>query len=186
VKTAVHSAEQTQPVATAPGADASSRFQSSEQPLAVRGQVQGVQVIPLVRIPDERGTIMHMLRKTDGHFIAFGEIYFSTIYPGAIKGWHKHREMTLNYAVPFGRVKLVIYDDRAESATRGMIQEVFLGPDNYSLVQIPPGLWNGFKGMSRPTALLANCCTHVHDPSLSVRISPFDSSIPYDWGIQHA
>lgn len=152
---------------------------------AQRSAIEGVRVIPLMRIPDERGTIMHMLRRTDGHFLGFGEVYFSTVYHGVIKGWHKHREMTLNYAVPHGRIKLVIYDDRSLSPTRGMFQEIFLGPDNYSLVQIPPGLWNGFKGMSRPIALVANCCTHVHDPSLSVRLDPFDSSIPYQWEVRH-
>jgi dTDP-4-dehydrorhamnose 3,5-epimerase len=65
--------------------------------------IEGVQVIPLRRIPDERGTVMHMLRSTDPHFTQFGEIYFSTVYPGVIKGWHRHREMTLNYACVSGR-----------------------------------------------------------------------------------
>ena len=58
----------------------------------------GVQVVPLRRIPDERGTILHMLRRSDPHFIEFGEIYFTTIYRGVVKGWHRHRDMTLNYA----------------------------------------------------------------------------------------
>jgi dTDP-4-dehydrorhamnose 3,5-epimerase len=166
---------------------AASRFVSREAGAAApRGEIDGVRVVPLKRIPDERGTILHMLRRSDGHFLGFGEVYFSTIYAGVIKGWHKHRELTLNYAVPVGRVKLVIYDDRAHSATYGLIQEVFLGPDNYSLVQIPPGLWNGLKGMSRPLALLANCCTHVHDPSLTTRLAPFDPSIPYNWEVRHA
>ena len=63
-------------------------------------RIDGVLVTPLARIADERGTILHMLRADDPHFIGFGEIYFSTVHPGAIKGWHIHREMTLNYAVP--------------------------------------------------------------------------------------
>ena len=52
--------------------------------------IDGVQVLPLRRIADERGTIFHMMRKTDAHFQEFGEIYFSSVYEGAIKGWHKH------------------------------------------------------------------------------------------------
>ncbi len=44
--------------------------------------IQGVEVVPLRRIPDERGTIFHMLRATDPHFQKFGEIYFSTVYKG--------------------------------------------------------------------------------------------------------
>ncbi|MCU0496685.1 MAG: dTDP-4-dehydrorhamnose 3,5-epimerase family protein [Anaerolineae bacterium] len=147
--------------------------------------IQGVQIIPLKRIPDERGTIMHMIRNTDPHFQQFGEIYFSTIYPKIIKGWHLHREMTLNYACIFGRIKLVIYDDREISPTKGELMEIFLGPDNYALVIIPPDIWNGFKGMSDPYAIVANCCTHPHDPTRSSRLDPFDNPIPYNWDVRN-
>jgi dTDP-4-dehydrorhamnose 3,5-epimerase len=146
--------------------------------------IDGVLVVPLKRIPDERGTVMHMLKATDPHFTGFGEIYFSTIYPGVVKGWHKHAEMTLNYACVHGRIKLVLFDDRDGSPTRGEVMEVFLGPDNHSLVQIPPGIWNGFKGMGRETAIVANCCSHPHDPTRSIRLDPFDNDIPYDWAIR--
>ena len=112
-----------------------------------RMTIEGVQVIPLRRIPDERGTIFHMLRADDPHFTEFGEIYFASVYEGVVKAWHLHRLMTLNYACVHGRVKVVCYDDRAESPTRGNLMEVFLGPDNYSLIVIPPGIWNGHKGM---------------------------------------
>ena len=95
--------------------------------------IDGVQVVPLQRIPDERGTVMHMLKRTDPHFIEFGEIYFSTVYRGIIKGWHLHEEMTLNYACVQGRIKLVVFDDREGSPTRGGLDEIFLGPDSYSL-----------------------------------------------------
>ncbi|MBI4165286.1 MAG: dTDP-4-dehydrorhamnose 3,5-epimerase family protein [Acidobacteria bacterium] len=147
--------------------------------------IDGVQVIPLRRIPDERGTVLHMLKSTEPHFQQFGEIYFSTIYPGVVKGWHKHREMTLNYACIEGRIKLVLYDDREGSATKGKLMEIFLGSDNYSLVIIPPNVWNGFKGMSAPHAMVANCCTHPHDPSRSMRMDPFDNTIPYSWDVKH-
>jgi dTDP-4-dehydrorhamnose 3,5-epimerase len=147
--------------------------------------IQGVKIIPLRRIPDERGTILHMMRNTDPHFQQFGEIYFSTVYPGVIKGWHRHREMTLNYAVPFGRIKLVLYDERDKSPTKGELMEIFLGPDNYSLVIMPPDVWNGFKGMSEPYAIVANCCTHAHDPTRSARLDPHKNHIPYDWSLVH-
>ncbi|MDQ2809166.1 MAG: dTDP-4-dehydrorhamnose 3,5-epimerase family protein [Chloroflexota bacterium] len=147
--------------------------------------IDGVQVIPLRRIPDERGTIYNMLRRTDPHFIEFGEIYFSTVYQGVVKGWHRHRDMTLNYACIHGRIKLVLYDERAGSPTHGELMEIFLGPDNYSLVIIPPAVWNGFKGMSDPLAMVANCCTHAHDPTRSSRLDPFQNHIPYDWALRN-
>jgi dTDP-4-dehydrorhamnose 3,5-epimerase len=146
--------------------------------------IDGVQVVPLRRIPDERGTILHMLRRTDPHFVEFGEIYFSTIYRDVIKGWHRHRLMTLNYACIVGRIKLVLYDDREDSPTLGALLERFLGPDDYSLVVIPPGIWTGFKGMA-DLSMIANCATHPHDPSLTERLDPLSATIPYDWAIRH-
>jgi dTDP-4-dehydrorhamnose 3,5-epimerase len=147
--------------------------------------IDGVQVVPLRRIPDERGTVMQMLRATDPHFTQFGEIYFSTVYRGVVKGWHRHREMTLNYACVFGRIKLVLYDERAGSPSKGELLEVFLGPDDYALVVIPPGIWNGFKGMSDPLAVVANCASHPHDPSRSDRLDPFANHLPYRWEVRN-
>jgi len=147
--------------------------------------IEGVRIVELQRIADERGTVYHMLRRTDPHFVEFGEIYFSSVYPGVVKGWHRHKEMTLNYACIFGRVKVVLYDDREESPTRGELTEVFLGPDHYALAVIPPGVWNGFKGMSEPYAIVANCCTRPHDPTRSERLDPYHNPIPYDWAARH-
>ena len=58
--------------------------------------LHGVQMVPLRRIHDERGMVMHMLRNDDPHFTEIGEIFFSVVYPGVIKGWHLHSRMTVN------------------------------------------------------------------------------------------
>lgn len=147
--------------------------------------IHDVTITPLRKIPDERGTIMHMLRNDSPAFQAFGEIYFSTVYPGVIKAWHIHKEMTLNYAVPHGRIKMVLYDDRDGSPTKGEVQEIFPGADNYVLVTVPPLVWNGFKGMGAEAAIVANCATIPHDPAEIDRLDPFDSKIPYDWALKH-
>ena len=147
--------------------------------------IDGVVVKPLRRIPDERGYIMHMLRSDDPVFQNFGEIYFSTIYPDVIKAWHLHKLMTLNYSVVVGMIKLVLYDDRENSPTKGEIQELYIGQENYQLVKIPPLVWNGFKGVGTGMAVLANCATLPHDPDEIVRMSPFDPTIPYDWALKH-
>lgn len=147
--------------------------------------IEGVRVTPLRQICDERGKVMHMLRSDAPGFSGFGEIYFSTVFPGAIKGWHVHSRMTLNYAVPHGRIKFVLFDDREGSGTRGEINEFFLGPDNYQLVTVPPFVWNGFKGIGTEMAVVANCASIPHDPSEIDRLDPFDPKIPYDWEIKH-
>lgn len=147
--------------------------------------IAGVLVKPLLRIPDERGTVMRMLRCDEPEFERFGEIYFSTVWPGAIKAWHLHTEMTLNYAVVAGMIKLVLYDDRDGSPTRGKIQELFVGEDNYCLVRIPPMVWNGFKGIGTARAVVANCATIPHRPDEIQRLDPMSGAIPYDWGLRH-
>jgi dTDP-4-dehydrorhamnose 3,5-epimerase len=147
--------------------------------------IHDVVITPLRRIPDERGAVFHMLREDDPAFDRFGEIYFSLVYPGAIKGWHLHRRMTLNYAVPAGMVKLVLHDDRHGSPTRGVTQELHVGELNYVRVTIPPYVWNGFKGEGEVPALVANCATVPHDPDEIERLDPFTDRIPYDWALRH-
>ncbi len=147
--------------------------------------IDGVVVTPLKQMCDERGKVMHMLRSDGQVFKGFGEIYFSCIYPGAIKGWHIHQKMVLNYAVPHGRIKFVLYDDRPQSQTRGEVMEIFMGPDNYCLVTVPPLVWNGFKGIGTEMAIVANCASISHDPQEIERRDPFDPSIPYQWELRN-
>ena len=147
--------------------------------------IEGVVITPLKQIFDERGKVMHMLREDSPVFSSFGEIYFSCTYPGAIKAWHLHKRMTLNYAVIYGEIKCVLFDDRPDSKTRGRIDEYFLSPENYYLLTVPPLVWNGWKGLGEHSAIVANCASIPHDPSEIERKSVFDSSIPYDWQIQH-
>ena len=143
--------------------------------------IEGVRVTPLKQIADDRGKVMHMLRRDSKVFQSFGEIYFSGVYPGKIKAWHVHKKMTLNYAVPHGEIRLVLYDDRPQSSSRGQIQEIILGPKHYQLVTIPPMVWNGFIGLGQELSLVANCATISHDPDEIVRLDPFDKKIPYFW-----
>ena len=147
--------------------------------------IDGVGIFPLRQIPDERGKVMHMLRADDPHFQDFGEIYFSTVNPAAIKGWHIHSKMTLNYACIAGQVKLVLYDGREGSPTHGTLQELFIGDSNYVLVRIPPMVWNGVKGLGQQPAIIANCASHPHDPQEISRLDPFSPAIPYDWSLRH-
>ena len=147
--------------------------------------IEGVHIRPLKQIPDERGKIMRMLRCDDPHFETFGEIYFSVVYPGTVKGWHLHQRMTLNYAAIRGMIKLVLFDDRQASPSRGKLLEIFTGEDDYTLITIPPLVWNGFKGIGVEPAIVANCASEPHDPAEIIRMDPSTDKIPYDWGLRH-
>jgi dTDP-4-dehydrorhamnose 3,5-epimerase len=146
--------------------------------------IEGVVVSPRRIIPDERGKVMHHMKATDPEFSVFGESYFSLVYPGVVKGWHLHHKMIINYAVPIGMIKLVLYDARDGSKTAGELMELYIGQDNYQLVKVPPYVWNGFKGLGNTPALVANCASIPHDPTEIERMDPHKSFIPYDWALK--
>lgn len=147
--------------------------------------IEGVQIKKNKRIPDERGTIWHMLTRNDEIFEEFGEIYFSSIYPKVVKAWHWHKEMVLNYTVIQGMIKLVLFDDREDSSTRGNLMEIFLGEENYLLVKVPKKVWNGFKGIGEKKSIVANCASIPHDPTEIFR-KEFDTEyIPYSWDLKN-
>ncbi len=143
--------------------------------------IDGVQVIPLKKICDERGMIMHMLKKTDPHFEQFGEIYFATAYPGVVKGWHEHTRQVQMYACIVGMIKLVLYDNRPKSPTIRQLAELFIGEDNYQLVRIPTGVINGWKNIGTDTAILANCSSLPHEQDEMLRYDPHGETVPYRW-----
>lgn len=145
------------------------------------GFIEGVIIRPLKKIPDERGTIMHGVRR-DNALNEFGEVYFKKLYYGVVNGWHVHETLILNYICILGMIKLVLYDMRENSPTKGVLQEFFIGEDNYSLVHIPPGVANGSKGMGFPYSIMVNIASEPHDPDRKyLRIDPHSGEIPYDW-----
>jgi dTDP-4-dehydrorhamnose 3,5-epimerase len=122
------------------------------------------------------------MRSDAPEFTTFGECYFSEMIPGAVKAWKCHREQTQHLAVPIGRVRFVIYDDRELSPTNGSLEVVELGrPDHYNRLRIPKGLWYGFTCLSDQPALIANCTDEPHDPTDTELRAEHDPRIPYHW-----
>ena len=143
--------------------------------------IEGVQIMPLKKVPDERGAIMRGVRN-DELLNPFGEVYFSKIYKDAIKGWHLHEKLILNYICILGMVKIAMYDLRENSPTYKKIQEVFIGDDNYCLVHIPVGVANGTKALTAPYSLVCNVASEPHNFKLNYqKIDPYSGEIPYDW-----
>lgn len=150
-------------------------------------EINGVIITPIKKICDDRGRIMHMMRGDDPLFKQFGEVYFSTAYPGIVKGWHLHTKMTLNYVVVKGMIKLVMFDDRDSESSKSEIQEICIGDHNYCRVTIPPGVWNGWMALGTEEAIVCNLTDIPHDPNEIRRIKPNNSqigNIPYNWEVQ--
>lgn len=143
--------------------------------------VDGVLIEPRKQLFDDRGAIMHVLSKNWPAFDQFGEVYVSLINEGVIKAWKCHRLMTQHFAVPVGEIKIIIYDDRVGSTTRGALLEIVMGRDHYGLVRIPPGVWYGFKGLGPKQSLIVNCASIPHDPSEVLGKTVADFPIPVEW-----
>ncbi len=145
--------------------------------------IHGVHVKPLKVIADERGYVMEMLRCDDPFFQRFGQSYVSVAYPGVVKGWHYHKVQTDHFVIVKGMMKVVLYDQRADSPTKGMINEFFMGERNPILITIPPGVVHGMKGVGTEPAMLVNVPTepYRHDTPDEHRIDPHKNDIPYKW-----
>ena len=145
--------------------------------------IDGVQTKTLRVIPDERGRLMEILRSDDPIFRQFGQAYMTSVYPGAVKAWHYHKLQYDHLAVVKGMLKLVLYDARPGSATRGQLQEFFIGDHNPLLVQVPPMVYHGFKGIGLDETLVINCATEPYNRTEpdEYRLDPHTPQVPYDW-----
>lgn len=145
--------------------------------------IEGVESRPLRILDGADGALMHMLRSDAPHFRRFGEVYFSQVRPGCIKAWKRHTRMTQNIAVPVGQLRVVVYDTRPDSRSRGVLEEYVLGASEpqYQLLTLPPGIWYGFQCLSEVTALIANCADMPHDPAEQEKAPRDDSRFPTVW-----
>lgn len=145
--------------------------------------IDGVAAKTLNVIPDERGRLMEILRSDDDIFTQFGQVYMTTTYPGVVKAWHYHKKQEDFIACVKGMIKLVLYDDREGSSTRGQIDEFYVGDHKPRLVRVPRMVYHGWKCISLDEALIINAPTMVYnyrEPD-EFRIDPHINDIPYDW-----
>jgi len=144
--------------------------------------IEGVVLTPLKQIKDERGAVFHVMKSSEKQFNKFGEAYFSKINNNVIKGWKFHKEMKQNFCVPFGKLKLVLFDNRENSKSKGLINEIILDDSkNYKRVTIPKNIWYSFKCHSDPYCLLLNISNIEHDPLESKTLDINSTKIPYSW-----
>jgi dTDP-4-dehydrorhamnose 3,5-epimerase len=143
------------------------------------GAIKDVVLTPLRIIKGESGDVMHALKQHEESFSGFGEAYFSTINPKFVKGWKRHKMMTLNLIVPMGAIKFVLYDDREESESFNTVQEVIISADNYQRLTVPPGIWMAFQGLGEEKNILLNIASIPHDPLEADNLPIQNDLIPY-------
>ena len=114
--------------------------------------------LKIINTPD--GEVMHAIKRNEDEFKSFGEVYFSNIKKDRIKGWKRHKEMTLNLVVPVGKIRFVLYDDRIASNPK--FQEVIISKENYCRLTVPPLIWMAFQGLSEGKSMLVNIASIMH------------------------
>ncbi len=146
--------------------------------------IHDVKVKKLTVIPDDRGRLMEMLRADDELFDKFGQVYLSTTYPGVIKAWHYHKLQKDNFVCVRGMVKLVLADTRDGSPSKGEVAEFVIGEHNPLLVQVPIGVYHGWKCLGNRESFVVNLTTNTYnydDPD-EYRLDPHNNGlIDYDW-----
>ena len=145
--------------------------------------IEGVKVKKLKVIPDERGRLMEILRNDDEIFEKFGQVYMTTAKPQVVKAWHHHKLQTDNFTCVHGKMRLALYDAREDSPTYKEIMDFDIDLENPILVQIPPGVYHGFKCISDEEALVINTVTKPYNyknPD-EYRVDAYENDIPYDW-----
>jgi dTDP-4-dehydrorhamnose 3,5-epimerase len=134
-------------------------------------------------IPDERGRVMEILRCDDDFFGHFGQVYMTTTYPQVVKAWHYHKKQDDFICCVRGMIKLVLFDDRPDSPTRGQINQFYMGQFNPTIVKVPRMVYHGWKCTSEEEAMIVNVPTEPYnreDPD-EYRLDPHVNNIPYRW-----
>lgn len=127
--------------------------------------INGVKITPLSIIDTKGGDVLHAMKRSSQGYTGFGEAYFSTIEPKAIKGWKRHKQMVLNLVVPVGAVRFILFDDREIQDNINQFQDLTLSrADCYARLTIPPMIWVGFQGLGRQTSLVLNIANIEHLP----------------------
>ena len=131
-------------------------------------------------ISNQKGDIKHIIKLISNGYVGFGEAYFSNIKINEIKGWKKHKKMTLNLVVPYGKIKFVAFNNNGIKFNKiNTFFEVILSADNYYRLTVPPGLFLAFKGLDFNESILLNFSDIEHKDDIveSVQLE----RINYDW-----
>ena len=143
--------------------------------------INSVTLTTLRRVEVINGDVYHGLKASEETYIGFGELYFSRIDYGKVKGWKKHTKFTLNLIVPAGRVRFVVFSSDMETGLPAdLVGEYCIGANqNHQRLTVPPGYWVAFQGLEQPLNVIANVIPAEHIPAEAENTEL--SAIPFDW-----
>jgi dTDP-4-dehydrorhamnose 3,5-epimerase len=151
----------------------------------LRTLIEGVVIHPTVVHVDDRGSLCEVHNPLwDLHPEPLSHVVRIVIRPGKVKGWSKHLKNVDRTMVMCGEAKVVLYDDRPESPTKGLINELFLGAHNPAMLVIPKAVYHAVQNVGTSEAVLINFPTAPYDYEQpdKYRLPPNNEVIPYRFG----
>lgn len=143
--------------------------------------IAGVVLKPLQQFVDERGAVYRVFRNTQKD-VEVNEVYISKVNHGVVKGWKCHRRMTQRFVVPYGQMKIVLFDGREDSETHGDIMEVLLDAhQHYAQLTVPAGIWYAFGCLSADYSLMLNVADLIHEDQEAETLPLNTPLIQYVW-----
>lgn len=142
----------------------------------IENQIDGVRLIRLVRKADRRGDLTVLLsRHYQPGLLAPPHVYLVTAAPGSVRAWVFHRRQADRLAYTAGDLRVVLYDPRPDSPTRGVLNVLDVGRDNPVTLTIPPFVVHGVQNRGAAEAQFVNMPTEAYDPA-----RPDKARLPWD------
>lgn len=130
----------------------------------VQPLIHGVVVRPAVTQTDDRGTLCEIFNPSWGvHPAPLTYVYQFTIRPGRIKGWHAHHLHDDRIFISQGTLRVVLYDDRPDSPTYRMVNEIYRTEHHRTVMVIPAYVYHAHQNIGATDALLISMPTRLYD-----------------------
>jgi dTDP-4-dehydrorhamnose 3,5-epimerase len=149
---------------------------------SVQQLIEGVVIQRRITHTDDRGALCEILgphNPVNDAPIVY--VYQFTIRPGKCKGWHIHYLHDDRIFLSQGTVKVVLYDNRAESPTFGKINEIYRTELDRTVMVIPRNVFHAHENIGTSDALFVSMPTRAyHHAEPDVYRLPLDTDkIPY-------
>ncbi len=115
--------------------------------------VKGVIVQKIEPFRDHRGWLAEFYREDETPYRPVMS-YISMTRPGVTRGPHEHAEQT-DYFCLVGRFRIYLWDNRPESATRGMRQVIDTEGDPHVVI-VPPRVVHAYRNIGSNDGLVIN------------------------------
>ena len=148
--------------------------------------VQGLVVLRVKAVGDERGTVREVFRASAFQQAGltagtWQQLNMTTSERGVIRGLHGE-SMTKLVSVPAGSAFGAYVDARPASPSYGKVVSLELVPG--VAVLVPPGVCNGFQATSAGPTPYVYCFDREWEPGMAgVAVSAFDPDLGIEWPI---